>query len=114
MRRFLPFVGFAIACSLSAEAQTPPPLLARLPEPVTPTVTVTGDEAWKIAISHPTPRYPTEARRRHITGKGVYYLHVSYQTGDVTSVEVLTSAGHRILDDSALATFGDGSAGRIV
>src|ERR1700736_3630923 len=104
MGRLLGFVGFGIACSLTAEAQTPPPLLARPPEPVTHTVTVTGEEAWKVAISHPTPRYPNEARRHHITGRGVYHLHVSYETGDVTSVEILTSTGHRILDDSAVAT----------
>jgi TonB family protein len=95
-------VGFATAFSLTARAQTPPPLLAHPVEPPTYSVTVTGEQAWKIAISHPTPRYPSEARRRHITGKGLFHLHVSYETGDVTFVEILTSTGHRILDDAAV------------
>jgi protein TonB len=65
---------------------------------------VDSKEFTNIALSHPTPEYPIEARRRHITGKGFYHLTVSYETGKVTSVEILTSAGHRILDDSVVTT----------
>src|SRR5438874_7700922 len=104
MRGLVSLVGFAIAFSLTARAQTPPPLLERLPDPPTHSVTVTGEERWKVAISHPTPKYPSEARRRHITGKGFFHLHVSRETGDVTSVEILESTGHRILDDAAVET----------
>jgi outer membrane biosynthesis protein TonB len=91
-------LAVALALSVSARAQTPPPLLARPPESPTHTVTLTGEERWKHAIAHPTPRYPIEARRQHITGKGFYHLHVSSETGEVTSVEILKSAGHRVLD----------------
>ena len=97
-------LAMALALSVSARAQTPPPLLARPPEPPTHTVTLTGEERWKHAIAHPTPPYPIEARRRHITGKGFYHLHVSPETGEVTSVDILKSAGHRILDDSAVTS----------
>jgi periplasmic protein TonB len=102
MRSLMLLVGLTITFLLPAHAQTPPPLLARPPEPVTHTVTLTGEERWKIAVSHPKPQYPAEARRRRITGNGLFHLHVSYATGDVTSVGILTSTGHRILDDAAV------------
>jgi protein TonB len=104
MRSLMALVGLTIAFLPPAYAQTPPPLLERPPEPITHTVTVTGEQNWKVAISHPKPQYPVEARRNHITGKGIFHLNVSYETGDVTSVEILTSTGHRILDDAAVAT----------
>jgi TonB family protein len=104
MRLFVVLAGFAIPLSSTIEAQTPPPLLAR---PVTPTavVTATIDDASKVAVFHPTPLYPAAARQHHITGKGVFHVHVSYETGDVTSIEIVTSTGHRLLDDSVVATF---------
>jgi len=105
MRYLVIAVGSLIAFTIATgQSPSPPPFLARPPEPVTHTVTVTGAERWKDVISHPTPEYPREARRRHLTGKGFFYLHVSNETGDVTSVEVLTSTGHRILDDAAVNT----------
>jgi len=104
MRSLIRLVGLAITFCLTAQAQTPPPMLARPPEPVTHTVTLTGEERWKVAVSHPTPKYPAEARRGHITGKSLFHLHVSYATGDVTSVEILTSTGHPILDKAAVDT----------
>jgi len=104
VRQLVAFAALATAFLSRANGQTPPPLLARTPEPPVATITVEGEQRWRVAISHPTPKYPTEARRKHITGKGLYHLHVSYDTGEVTSVEILTSAGHRILDDSAVTT----------
>jgi TonB family protein len=100
--------GFAAVLSASAQAPTPPPLLAR-PSPATrpsAVVTLTGDDRWKFAISHPKPEYPAEARRRHLSGKGIFQLTVSYDTGDVTSVAVLTSTGYQILDRAAVNTLG--------
>jgi periplasmic protein TonB len=84
-----------------AYAQTPPPLLVRPPESV---VAVPVKEISKVAVSYPTPPYPAEARHRHIAGKGLFYLHVSQRTGDVTSVEVVASTGHPILDNAAVYT----------
>ena len=104
MRSFVAVVALAIAALPRGDAQTPPPLLARPPKPPVATITCEGEECWKFAIAHPTPKYPLEARRRHVPGKGFYHLHVSYETGEVTSVEILKSTGHRILDDSALTT----------
>jgi len=103
MRTFSPLIGLTAIFPLVAHAQTAPPLLARPPEPPTHTVTVDSEEFVKIALSHPTPQYPIEARRRRITGKGLYHLHVSVDTGEVTSVDVLTTTGHRILDRAAVA-----------
>jgi protein TonB len=107
MRALIPLVALITACPLIIHGQAPPPLLARPPERLpapTVAVTMTGEDRCKVAVSHPTPRYPTEARRDHITGKGLYHLHVSYETGEVMSVDVLKSTGHRILDDAAVAT----------
>ena len=103
MRSLPRLIGLTALFPLIAHAQTPPPLLARPPEPPTHTVTVDSEEFRKIALSHPAPQYPIEARRRHITGKGRYHLHVSLDTGEVTSVDVLTTTGHRILDRAAIA-----------
>jgi len=103
MRSLPPLVGLTVVFPLIVHGQTPPPLLARPPQPPTHTVTVDSEEFREIALSHPTPQYPIEARRRHITGKGLYHLHVSLDTGEVTSVDVLTTTGHRILDRAAVA-----------
>jgi protein TonB len=94
--------GFGISISAVAQSPAPPPLLARPPEPRVAKITLTGEERWKIALSHPKPEYPPDARRRHLSGKGTFHLHVSYETGDVTSVEILTGTGHRILDNAAV------------
>jgi TonB family protein len=64
---------------------------------------VDSEEFREIALSHLTPQYPIEARRRHIAGKVLYHLHVSLDTGEVTSVDVLTTTGHRILDRAPVA-----------
>ena len=100
MRLLIALVGFAVSLPVLVSGQTPS-LLARPPECV---ISAPIKEISKVVVSYPTPRYPSEARRRHITGKGLYHLQVSYETGEVTSVDVLTSAGHRILDDAAVAT----------
>lgn len=53
-------------------------------------------------LKKPSPRYPEEARKHHITGRGVFILHVDRSTGVVTSVTVHKSTGHKILDDAAV------------
>jgi periplasmic protein TonB len=95
--------GLALVLPAAAQSPSPPPLLAR-PSPETrPTavLTVTGDQVWKFTISHPTPEYPIQARRRHLTGTGIYELRVE-DSGEVSSVTVLSSAGYPILDDAAI------------
>jgi TonB family protein len=50
----------------------------------------------------PAIEYPYEARTRHITGRGVFGIWISPQTGVTTNVKVLQSTGSKILDDAAV------------
>jgi len=50
------------------------------------------------------PEYPPEARRQHLTGSGVFALHIRAD-GSVARVEVLSSIGHELLDHAAIAAF---------
>jgi len=62
-------------------------------------------EAKALAIYAPRPAYPYEARTKHMTGSGIVLLIVDPSSGNVTSAQLLTSTGHKILDDSALEAF---------
>src|SRR5437764_15178758 len=86
--------GLAVILSAGAQDSTPPPLLGR---PPTASVVVTGDEMWKNIISHPTPEFPSEARRRHLEGTGVFEVEVGWETGKASSVTVLSSTGYTLL-----------------
>jgi TonB family protein len=101
MRAVWPLV--LLMASACVGAQTPPPLLARPPE--RPIVPLSDEQARKATISAPQPDYPIEARRRHLTGRGIFQLTVSEYTGEVVSVDILTSTGHPILDRSCVKTF---------
>jgi TonB family protein len=57
------------------------------------------------AIYCPRPLYPPEVRDRHITGSGLFRLTLDLSTGSVAKVAVIKSAGHPILDDSAIQAF---------
>jgi TonB family protein len=48
------------------------------------------------------PEYPREARDKGLTGKGVAVIKVDPATGHVTSVSMIKSTGHEILDNAAL------------
>jgi TonB family protein len=50
------------------------------------------------ATVSPSPRYPYEARKWHMTGNGLYLLRVDIETGKVKKVTVAKSTGHDILD----------------
>ena len=52
------------------------------------------------------PEYPVDARHEHLTGSGVFALHIR-RDGTVERVEVLRSIGHPILDQAAIAAFRD-------
>ena|ERR1700726_3251006 len=67
-------------------------------------VTITMDRASEILSSYPTPKYPIEARRRHMTGMGIFEVRVDSATGAVTDVTVVHSTGFQILDRSATDT----------
>jgi len=51
------------------------------------------------------PDYPLDARRRRLQGSGILEAAVDFKTGRVTSVRMVKSTGHKILDDAALAAF---------
>ena len=50
------------------------------------------------------PRYPSVCRRQNLEGEGEYVLAID-ETGRVTGVRVLKSAGHAAFDDSAVLFF---------
>jgi TonB family protein len=75
-------------------------------KPMTPPepLTIPAEKVAEVAISHPTPEYPAQARAQRLSGTGVFELQVSLETGEVTSVTVATSTGHSVLDRAATKT----------
>src|SRR5947207_10329273 len=57
------------------------------------------EQMW---LAAPQPKYPAEALNKHLTGRGVFNLKIRPQTYTVTSVSVVQSTGHKILDDAAI------------
>ena len=51
------------------------------------------------------PQYPRAAREQGLTGKGLAVLKVDPANGYVTSVSMLKSTGHAILDSAAILAF---------
>ena len=80
----------------------------RLPAPIHEETTETGTDwnSGKIAVIFaPQPEYPLEARKKHLKGDGMLLLHIDMPSGNVTSVDVEKSTGHKILDDAAVRSF---------
>ena len=67
-------------------------------------LTLTPAQAARISAYTPQPQYPLGARLGHITGTGMFRLHVLLQTGRVNSLEVVQSTGHAVLDKAATDT----------
>jgi TonB family protein len=86
MRVLIP-VLFATAATMLAQA---------------PLVGPHGETAIKVAVYAPKPDYPLEARKHHWTGVGWFAMHVDKSTGAVTSVDILQSTGHAILDQACV------------
>ena len=61
--------------------------------------------AFARAIVHPPPQYPRDAQQRKQQGTGIYQVFVDHDTGVVSRVDVLKSAGFKSLDDEVLRTF---------
>jgi TonB family protein len=83
-------------------------LLSAFGKPSAPDMSPTASNAKVPArsiLAAPTPPYPPEARRNHWTGIGWYAMIVDTETGSVTSVRVLQSSGHLLLDRAAIDTF---------
>jgi protein TonB len=60
---------------------------------------VTMEQMW---VATPQPKYPAEALKQHLTGRGVFSLKIHSKTYTVSSVTVVQSTGHKILDDAAI------------
>src|SRR5881275_2078244 len=59
----------------------------------------------KKAIYAPSPEYPLGARQRHWTGAGVFLCNLR-PDGIVSSVKILQSTGHEILDQAGTSALG--------
>ena len=57
------------------------------------------------AIYAPPPEYPLGARQRHWTGKGLFLCNLR-PDGTVSSVKILQSTGHEILDQAGTSALG--------
>jgi len=55
-----------------------------------------------VLISGVRPEYPYEARRNHITGRGIVVMKIDPATGNVASCEMAQSTGTDILDEAVL------------
>jgi TonB family protein len=53
------------------------------------------------AIYSPRPDYPIKAKQRHLTGSGLFAVHIRAD-GRVVEVKVLRSTGHSELDQGAI------------
>jgi len=60
--------------------------------------------ATQRAAYAPPPAYPAEAKTQHLTGSGVFALHIR-PNGTVERVETVTSIGHPLLDRAAITAF---------
>jgi protein TonB len=91
---------FAPVEPVSAPQPTPP--AAASPAPSAPTVEHFTEANFKANyLSNPKPEYPSIAKSRGWTGKVMLRVQVSPE-GTATSIEVETSSGHEMLDESAI------------
>jgi TonB family protein len=63
----------------------------------------TKEPAKAIVLFAPKPDYPEVARKQHLTGAGIFVLHVDPFSGIVKSVVTEKSTGHTLLDHCATA-----------
>src|SRR5437773_523639 len=62
-------------------------------------------EARAIMLGMPRPKYPYEARARHITGRGLFEVLIDTKSGMVKRVVVVQSTGSKLLDEAAVDAF---------
>jgi TonB family protein len=56
----------------------------------------------RVMLAAPQPDYPPEALAKGIQGTGIYDVWIRRETGVVTRVEIVRSAGSKLLDDAAM------------
>jgi len=61
--------------------------------------------SMKLVVHVVPPRYPYELLHSGISGQGIVFGQVDYNTGNVTSVRMEKSTGNRALDRAALNAF---------
>jgi TonB family protein len=64
-----------------------------------------GGDLPDSVIEYKWPSYPYLARAKLFDGAGRFRLHIDRATGNVTSVTVLKSTTHKLLDDAAVTAF---------
>ena len=62
-------------------------------------------ELKRNTVSSKRPEFPIEARRAGLSGAGIFALNIDRKTGAVTSVDIETSTGSKVLDSYATAAF---------
>ncbi|MBA3544473.1 MAG: TonB family protein [Chthoniobacterales bacterium] len=92
MKNYLLFLAILLSCggTVAAERINSKNGRANLPEGVI-------DYVW--------PSYPYLARLNEFDGQGFFRLNVDPGTGKVSSVEIVKTTTHKILDDAAIAAF---------
>jgi TonB family protein len=94
--RAAPYIVLFVATQMLAATQS---------QSSAPHVLLTPEEAARFGVHTPQPQYPVEARQRHITGSGIFRMHVYVKTGLVRSLEIERSTGHAILDSAVITAF---------
>jgi TonB family protein len=61
-----------------------------------------GSDYKRYLTTERLPEYPEKARRERLTGSGLVGLEINTGKGEVTSVRMLKSTGHQVLDAAAL------------
>ncbi len=64
---------------------------------------MTQEQLGKFATHKPRPEYPVQAGARHLSGRGLFTVLVTSQTGIVKDVQIEQSTGSPILDSAAIS-----------
>ena len=55
-----------------------------------------------LLLQHPRPEYPEEAKRKRISGAGVFQVKFDYDTGHLREVHIVRSTGQPALDQACI------------
>lgn len=68
------------------------------------TSALTDEELVRYAATSPSAGYPEEARKKKLTGDGLYELQIN-KNGATTAVTIVKSSGSAVLDQAAKSAF---------